>query len=131
MKLITLLTINAILATLHGLGFVLLPGVMLDFYGVASSPGALIMGQLFGCHLLALGVLSWTARQDADSRPNMPVIWASLVSNPVGTVLVFWAIQKGSFGPMGWLGVAIYAGLGLGYWAALRGVKRSAAFAAA
>lgn len=124
MKLVTLLTINAVLATLHGLGFVFLPSLMLWFYGVSSSPGALIMGQLFGCHLLALGVLSWTARKDGDERPNMPVVWAGLVSNPVGTVLVFWAIQKGSFGPMGWLGVAIYAGLALGYWTVLGAVRR-------
>lgn len=125
MNLRSLLTINAILATLHGLGFVLLPSLMLAFYGVPSSPGAVVMGQLFGCHLLALGVLSWTAREGSETRPNMPVIWASLVSNPVGTVLVFWAIQNGSFGPMGWLGMAIYAGLALGYGMALRGLKRS------
>lgn len=131
MRLHTLLTVNAVLATLHGLGFVLLPSLMLAFYGVPASPGALIMGELFGCHLLALGVLSWTARPASHAQPNMPVIWASLVSNPVGAVLVLWGIQQGSFGPMGWLGAAIYAGLAVGYVTVLGPARRAAAVAAA
>jgi hypothetical protein len=131
MKLNTLLTINAILATLHGLGFILAPSLLLSIYQIPSSPGALLTGQLFGGQLLGLGVLTWTARQADESRPNMPVIWAGLVSNPVGAVLCLWGIQQGSMGVTGWLGVAIYAGLALGYFAVRGPAQRAAAGVAA
>ena len=66
-KLRNLFVLNAILAFGFGLGFVLLPGTMLELYGMERSPSADLAGQLFGVELIAVGLLCWFVRDIPDA----------------------------------------------------------------
>ena len=115
MNLRLLLTINAFLAVAHGLGFILLPGQLLTFYQIAGSPGAEFMGQLFGTELLVVAIVAWKARDFQGLATLSAVVLANLIADVVGTVLSVRAVTVGVTGPVGWLAVAIYGLLALGY----------------
>jgi hypothetical protein len=61
-KLATFLGINAIVAGVHGVGFIFVPSMLLAIYGVPATPGSVLMGELFGVQLLFVAVVAWCAR---------------------------------------------------------------------
>lgn len=115
MTLRTLFVINAILAIGHGLGFIFLPGTLLMLYQVPVSAGAVLMGQLFGTELLVVALITWYGSRLTDAPALSAIVLASLVAAAVGTVITAKALADGIFGPMGWLALAIYGLLALGY----------------
>ena len=62
MKLSLLLTINAIVAFIFGLAFVIMPGQTIAMYGPMSTPALNYAAQLFGSALLTISILTWMAR---------------------------------------------------------------------
>ena len=110
-----LFAINAVLALGHGLGFILLPAQLLALYQIGGSPGAEFMGQLFGGQLIAIAIIVWKARDFQSLNSLSAVVLANLVANAVGTALSVRAVMTNVTGAMGWLAVAIYGGLTLGY----------------
>src|SRR2546421_11703943 len=66
MTLATLLSVNAIVALAYALGLLLVPATLLKVYGITSGPGERLMAQFFGVALLAVGLLTWLARNVAD-----------------------------------------------------------------
>jgi hypothetical protein len=116
MKIGTLFLINGILAIGHGLGFILLPSMLLAIYQVPSiAPGAVLLGQLFGVQLLFIAIVVWNARDLRDGRALGAIVLGGVVTSAVGTVVTAKALADGIFCPMGWLAVTIYALLALGY----------------
>lgn len=115
MNLRFLLAISAVLALGHGLGFILLPAQLLALYQIGGSPGAEFMGQLFGAELLAVAVIVWKARDFQSLNALSAVVLANLVADAVGTALSVRAVMAHVTGAMGWLAVAIYGLLTLGY----------------
>lgn len=115
MNLRLLLTINAIVALAHGIGFILLPALLLSFYQIAGNVGAEFMGQLFGAQLLVVAVITWKARDFQSLDATMAVVLANLVADAVGTALSARAVLTGVSGIMGWLAVAIYGLLAIAY----------------
>lgn len=109
------LTINAVLATLHGIGYVLAPTLFMDFYQVAPTPAVAFSGQLFGTELLFIAIVCWKARDLASLPALQAIALAGVVANAVGAVVCTMAITGGVMGATGWLGVLFYAGLALGY----------------
>ena len=118
MNLRPLLTVNAVLATGHGLGFIIAPSLLLSLYQIAGSAGAALMGQLFGAELLVVAIICWKARDFTNPQAITAVVLAGLIPNAVGTVISLLAILNGAIGVMGWVAVAIYVGLSAGYLAA-------------
>lgn len=58
-------------------------------FGVGEpSPEALIVGRVGGAGLLAIGVASWLALDDRDSRSQHGLLWGMLIYN-VGAGVVF------------------------------------------
>jgi hypothetical protein len=114
MKLQTFFLINAILAIGHGLGFILLPSSLLTLYQVPVSPGAVLMGQLFGVQLLFVAVVTWYARE-LSGRALGAIVVGAVVTSAAGAIVTAKALVDGIFGPMGWLALAIYGLLTLGY----------------
>ena len=62
MTLRTLMVINAVVACVFGVAFVLLPWLVYSLYGVESSEQLNYVGQLFGATLLAIALISWPMR---------------------------------------------------------------------
>ncbi|KPJ84898.1 MAG: hypothetical protein AMS18_16475 [Gemmatimonas sp. SG8_17] len=114
MKLSVFLVINSIIAAVFGLGFVLMPGQVLSFYGVAGDAPLEYTGQLFGAALVSFAVLTWCVRNVPDSEARRAILLALLVGDAVGVVVSLIAQLGGVVSAAGWSTVAIYLLLAIG-----------------
>jgi hypothetical protein len=87
MTLRTLFTINAIVAVLFGLGFLLAPVPLLASYGVELSDAGLYVARLLGTAFIAFALISWFFRDSPGSSELRAVILAFFVSDLIGFVL--------------------------------------------
>jgi len=115
MKLGTLLTINAIVAILFGIAFVLMPATLTSYYGITLSPAGLYVGQLFGATLLGFAVLTWSSRNAGESEARQAIVLALFLSHTVALVLSLLAQFAGTVNALGWSTIVIYLLLALGF----------------
>ena len=115
MKLSTLMVINAVVALVFGLAFVLMPGRVVSYYAVTLNEGGLFVGQLFGAALIGFAVLTWLARNSGANEARQAILLALFVSDAVGFVVALLAQLAGVANSLGWSTVAIYLLLALGF----------------
>jgi ABC-type spermidine/putrescine transport system permease subunit II len=115
MKLRNLFVINAIVALVYGISFVLAPVIVLSLYGVTQGPSEALMGQYFGLSLIAIGLLTWFARSVTDSDAQRAIILALLISDIIGVIVSVLGTVSGVMNAVGWSAVGIYLLLALGY----------------
>jgi len=115
MKLGTLMTINTIVAAVFGIAFVVVPGQVHSLYGVAVGAEINYVGQLFGAALIAFAVLTWTARNATASDARKAIILALFIGDFIGFVVSLIGQLGNVVNALGWLTVAIYLLLALGF----------------
>ena len=108
MGLRTAFMVDTILGVLFGVGFVVVPGVLLSIFGVAGDPGTILVGQLFGAALIALTVIVWFAKDSSDSRLVRAVLMGLLVFDVIGVVVSVLAVLGGVINSLGWIVVASF-----------------------
>ena len=115
MKLGTLFLINAIVAIVFGVAFVLFPGQTLSLYGITSNADLNFIGQLFGGALVSFAVLTWAAKDSDESVARRAIVLALFVGDAIGFIVALIA-QLGSIAnSLGWSTVVIYLLLALGF----------------
>ncbi len=115
MKLRNLLVINAIVALVYGISFVLVPATVLSLYGMTQGTSEALAGQFFGVALIAIGLLTWFARSVTDSDAQRAIILALLISDVIGVIVSVLGTVNGVMNAVGWSAVGIYLLLALGY----------------
>ncbi len=115
MKFPTLLTINAVVALVYGICFVLVPSTVLSIYGIAEGPSQQLMSQFFGVALISLGLLSWFVKNVTDSSAQRAVVLSALIADIVGVIVALMGTLSGVMNSVGWTSVAIYFLLALGF----------------
>ncbi len=115
MKLSLIMIINAIVALVFGIAFVLAPTATGSLYGLAPDETLKYIVQLFGAALLSIGVLTWLAKNAAESEALKAIVLALFVGNAVGFIVALMGQLAGVVNTLGWLSVAIYLVLALGY----------------
>jgi len=115
MRLKYLLVLNAVVCFVYGISLVLSPATVLSLHDIAQDPSAKLMGQFYGAELIAIGLLTWLARNAGDSEARRAIILALLISDVIGVVIAVLGTVSGVMNALGWLGAAIYAVLVLGY----------------
>jgi uncharacterized protein YjeT (DUF2065 family) len=103
----TFFMILAVLAVVHGIGFVLVPDQVASAYGVATSASSRLMAQLFGGALLAWGAIVWFAR-DFSGDAVRGVLIGTVIGNVVSLIVAAMGTLAGTMNSMGWVAVAIY-----------------------
>src|SRR5271156_2245157 len=103
----TFFAIIAVLALVHGVGFVLVPEQVAARYGMATSASTVLMARLFGAALLGLGLIFWFARA-GSSEFVRSVLIATIVGNTVGLIVVIMGTIAGTLNSMGWVAALIY-----------------------
>jgi hypothetical protein len=103
----TFFTIIAVLALVHGVGFVLVPEQVAAGYGMATSVSTVLMARLFGAALVALGLILWFAR-DGSAESVRGVLIAIIVGNTAGLIVVVMGTVAGTLNAMGWVAALIY-----------------------
>jgi len=115
MKLNNLLVLNAVIAIVYGIAFLLIPGSVLAMYGAAPGPQINLTGQFFAVELIHVGVLAWLIRNVSDGLAQRAIIIAGLVANLIGLVVSLIGTLTGVVSSFGWSAVVIYVVLALGY----------------
>jgi hypothetical protein len=118
MKIKTLMIINAIVAIVFGVVFVIIPSQVYSLYGpgIGDATGVLnYMGQLFGAALIGFGLLTWTARNAANSEARKAIVLALFVSEVIGFVVSLMGQMNNVVNDLGWSTVVIYLILALGF----------------
>ena len=118
MKLKTLMIITSIVAIVFGVVFVIIPSQVHSLYGHGTGDvmdNLNYMGQLFGTALIGIGLLTWTARNSADSEARKAIVFALFVSNGIGFVVTLIGQINNVVNVLGWSTVAIYFLLALGF----------------
>ena len=115
MKLSGLMTVNAVISGLFGLGFLAMPAQVLSYYGTTSNADLDYMARLFGAAFIAFAVLSWMAKGAGDSSARRAIVTAFVVGDFVGFIVALMAQLNGLVNALGWSTVAIYLILALGF----------------
>jgi FtsH-binding integral membrane protein len=111
----TLMVVNALIAAVFGVAFVVLPGQVTALYGPEVTPQLEYVAQLFGAALLAFAVLTWTARTAPDSEARRAILLALFIGDGVGFVVSLIGQLSGVMNALGWSTVVIYLLLALGF----------------
>jgi hypothetical protein len=110
----TILTVSAVVAFIFALGLILMPATMGSLYGTGTSPNQLLLARLFGSALLGFGLVNWLSK-DMEYASLRPLLAGNLVGDLVGLVVTVMGTLGGVMNSMGWLSVAIYLVLALGF----------------
>ena len=103
----TFFMILAVLAVIHGVGFVLVPDEVASAYGLATSASSRLTAQLFGGALLAWGVIVWFAREFTGDALR-GVLMGTIVGDVVSLIVAALGTLTGTMNAMGWVAVLIY-----------------------
>ncbi len=115
MNLRTLMVINTVIAGVFGIAFVLIPWQVLSLYGVQPNPAINYIGELFGAALIAFAVLTWTARNAAESDARTAIVRALFIGDAIGFILALIGQLGAVVNNLGWSTVIIYLFLAVGF----------------
>ncbi len=115
MKLNTLMVINAIVAAVFGIAFVLVPAQVIQLYGITVDAPLKYIGQLLGASFVGFAFLTWLARNATDSDARRAIVLALIVSDGIGFIAALIAQLADVVNSLGWSTVAIYLLLALGF----------------
>jgi hypothetical protein len=112
----TLLVINIVVALLFGLGFVLVPVTLLDFYEVSLSDQGITVARLFGSAILAYPVLLWYAGRSGDPEYIKGASRTLFTYWLLGTIFLLIAQLNGQLNALfGWLTIGLHGVMLLWY----------------
>jgi hypothetical protein len=116
MKLSTMMIINAVVAAVFGVAFVVVPSQSISLYGVEDASEILILIlRLMGASFIGFAVLTWLARNASDSDARRAIVLALIVSDGIGFIAALIAQLADVVNSLGWSTVAIYLLLALGF----------------
>jgi hypothetical protein len=110
-----LFTLNGVIAGGYGIALLVATDPILDLYGITPNPQGAYMARWFGLELLAIGLVTWLARDAAESAAGRAIARALAVTYAIGGVLALWGTLVGPFNTLGWIAVALNLGLGSGF----------------
>ena len=114
MKIKTFLIINAVISTVFGIAFVVIPEQLLLLYG-NSNAAMEYLGQLFGAALIGFAILTWLVRDSKNNEMLKAITLALFISYAIGFVVAFVGQLEGVINSLGWSTVAIYFFLSIGF----------------
>jgi hypothetical protein len=95
------------------LGFLILPGIILDLFGVDKYADTSLVSASFGTAMLGLGVLLWFAKDVAEADLQRGMGIALLIGAAAGLLVPIMGPTSGSLHSNWWLAMPIYTSLGV------------------
>jgi uncharacterized membrane protein YfcA len=109
------MVIKAIICLVFGVCFVLIPKPILSLYGITLDPAGVYMTRLFGAAFILLSILLWFARKDPGSEALKALVLAVFIGDVIGFVIALLTQLTGLVNALGWLNIALYFLLALGF----------------
>lgn len=116
MPLRTFLLIAAIVEGFFGIGFLLVPNLVLAPMGVSLSPEGLMVTRILGAALFSFGLLFWWGRDAAPSEVLTAVFRAATVYFAVSAIPLLLGTLAGLANALGWGTFVLHILLAFGFW---------------
>ena len=111
----TLMLVKAAVCLGLGVPIVFAPVFLYSLFGVSLNPGGIFTAQEYGASLIGNLLLTWFARNAAESDARRAICWDLCVYDAIGFLFTLIAQLNGVLGPLGWSAVAIYLFFALGF----------------
>jgi hypothetical protein len=110
-----LFVLNALVAFVFGVAFLVVPTMALQQFGVDEYASTRLVLQFFGTSLLTVGLLAWFAKNISDEAVQKGMILALFIGSLAGLVMSVIGMAAGAVRTLGWLAIVIYGVFALGY----------------
>jgi hypothetical protein len=107
--------INAFIAVLLGLSFLVVPSRILGQFGVDEYAATKLISQFFGTAMLGLGLLLWFAKDVTESNLQKGMGIALMIGAMAGLLITVMGTTSGVLRANWWMAMVVYAILGLAY----------------
>ena len=108
MKFRTLMIIKAVVCLGLGVPILLAPVFLYSLFGADLNPGGIFAAREYGASLIGNLILTWFARNAAESPERRAIALALCGYDAIGFVVTLIAQFAGVLGPLGWFAAAIY-----------------------
>jgi len=108
MKVKTILTIDAIVLLVFGIGFLFAPVWSMEFFDISLDTAGVLMTQLLAAAFLGFAVLDWMGRNYAVADDVRPLIAANFVMSTVGFVVALLKRLDGVGNAWTWVPIILY-----------------------
>jgi len=98
----TLFLVYLIVEAIFGIGFLFVPGLMIDPMGVTLDETSTTFARLFGSLLISIPVLLFYARKSAGSEFKRGVVYCIFIYLLTSTIILLITQIKGLMNAMGW-----------------------------
>lgn len=110
-----LFIVGAIIIFVSGVGTVIAPELMFDMWGMTADPAGLILTRLGGALEIGLGVILWFARNSGPNEARRAIVIGGFVTYGLMFIVMLISQLSGGVNISGWLNVALYLLLTLGF----------------
>jgi hypothetical protein len=110
-----LFLINALVAILLGLAFLVVPSRVLGQFGVDEYAATKLISQFFGTALLGLGLLLWFAKDVTEANLQKGMGIALFVGAAAGLIITVLGTTSGILRANWWIAIVVYAILAVAY----------------
>lgn len=111
----TLILIMAALCLLWGVGFILFPLSFWALYGLTLDEGGVYMARQLGVVFTMFGLVLWLVRYDVEAHVLRKVSLGLCLGNALGFFVALYGQLTADLSALGWLGVATYLLLAVGF----------------
>jgi len=122
----TLFLVYLIVEAIFGIGFLIVPGLMMDPMGVTLEETSTTFARLFGSLIISLPVLLFFARKSASSEFKKGVVYCIFIYLFLSTIILLITQLKGLMNSTGWAIVFLHLGfmLWFGYYIIKQGKSK-------
>jgi len=109
--------LNALVALVFGVGFLIVPKLALTQFGVETRVPELLVARFFGSAMLTIGLLLWFAKDVTEEGSQRGMGIALLVGSVAGLIVTIMGMfaSNAVIRANGWLAIVLYVLFGLGY----------------
>lgn len=108
MNIKAILLFSSIVLVAYGLGFMVIPSIMLGLYGVSLDLPGIVITQLLGAAFCGLGILNWRAQNITNSAFNKIIILSNAVHFFLGFILLVIGKLNGAGNNLVWFNPGLY-----------------------
>ena len=98
----TLFLVYLIVEAIFGIGFLFVPGLMMDPMGVTLDETSTTFARLFGSLIISIPVLLFFARKSASSEFKRGVVYCIFIYLLASTIILLITQLNGLMNTMGW-----------------------------
>ena len=110
-----LFVLNAIVAFLFGVAFLVMSSMVIEQFGVDDYASTRLVAQFFGTAMLALGLVLWFAKDITQEAVQRGIGIALLIGAAAGLIVTVIGTVAGTLRALSWVAMLVYGLFALGY----------------